>query len=404
MQKELGRPQLPIRPRNRRFLLQLLRMNGDLSRAELSELSGLSAPAVTNVTAELLTAGLVEELAPVRDLTAGRVGRPASRLVLASGGPVVLAVQIGAGLLQVGVCDLHGTVLAQSQTEFDLPDPEGRAVVRAIAMGRTLLRRKSLSRRVLLGVGIGAAGRIDESQSLVSRPGLEWSEMPVAAPFEAAFGVATVVDHNVRVMAMGESRYGDGRGLASLAFVYVRTGVGAGLILDGKAYRDRRNGAAEFGHTRAAPGGELCSCGAHGCLETVVSDSRLRQDMERLSLLPAAGASCAEALLQQVAAGDERALLVRDQLVEHLGTALVNLVNLLNPEVMVLGGLLHELGDILQEPLESMVAERAVPPSFGTRRIARSTFGRDAGVVGAATLALDHLVFGEVQLPVGHAS
>lgn len=404
MQKEVVSGGVRDRAHNRRLLLQLLRSGGHLSRGQLAEGASLSPAAVTNVAADLLDAGLVEEHAPVKSVEGGRLGRPATRLALAAAGPMVLSVQVGVGLLQVGLCDLRGTVLARQQAAFESPDLESRAVGKAIGMGRTLLRRRALQGRPLIGVGVGSAGSVDPGQRLVSQEVLGWDEVPVADAFEDAFGVDCVVDHNVRAMAIGESRYGVGRGLSSLGFIYIRRGVGAGLILDGKAYRDRHNHAAEFGHMRVTGSGPLCRCGGAGCLETVVSDAPVRRRLEAIGVVAPGSQDFVRPFLEAVRDGHDAAVRLRDDVVDHVGTALVNVVNLLNPEVVVLGGLLHDLSPVLSGALQDTVTSRVVPNLSAGVRVVTSAHGRDAGLVGAGTLALDRFVFGEVQLPATTAS
>ena len=405
MEKEVMRGGMQVRRHHRRLLLQILRFGGRLSRADLASASGLSGAAITNVVAELVGDGLVDEHSPVRNAAASRMGRPATRLTLAADGPVVLAVQLGAGLLQVGLCDLNGRVVASRQASFQVPEPPSTTVASAIQMCRTLLRRKATVGRTLIGVGIGAAGGIDVGQRKVTHhAGLGWDEVPIADLFEKAFDVEAVVDHNVRAMAIGESRYGVGRGLNSLAFVYVRTGVGAGLILDGKAYRDRTNGAAEFGHMRVSGVDKICDCGGRGCLETVVSDALVRERMTQLGLLPAGGRDFADVLVEGVRVGDLRAIELRDELVEHLGAALLNVVNLLNPEVVVLGGLMNELSPVLLDRLRESLAAKVLPALSESIRIVPTAHDRDAGLVGAATVALDRFVFGDTQLPMATVS
>lgn len=396
MQKEVGARGSQIRPHNRRLLLQLMR-SGERSRAELCQASGLSPAAVTNVAAELVADGLVEERAPLKSAGPRQLGRPSTRLALVAGGPVVLGVQIGAGLIQVGVVNLEGEVLARVQAPFALPAAEGVALTTAIALGRRVLKRTAFAGCTLIGIGVGTAGHVDTEQR-VTLPDLSWRETPVALAFEEAFGVDVAVDHNVRAMAIGESRSGVGRGLSSLGFFYVRRGAGAGLILDGSAYRSHGNGATEFGHVRVASSGPTCTCGGQGCLETFVSDSAVRRRMTSLGLLLTDDGTFADALVQGVAAGDAKAIAVRDEIVDHVGTALVTVVNLLGPEALVLGGLLHDLGPVVCDQLERVVSAKVLPHLADSVRVVRSAHAGDAGLVGAATLALDRFVFGEHQI------
>lgn len=411
MRKETaGMSSVAVRAHNRRLLLQLLRLRGEATRARLATDSGLSPAAVTNVVAELVQDGLVQEggAAPAAKGHA-RLGRPGALLSLARGRNAVLAVQIGAGVLQVGVCDLEARLLASQLDRFASTAPPFEVLERAVVMLQNAVAAAGLDLADVVGVGVGAAGLVDRGQRVnLSSPTLGWTNVAMADFFEDALGLPTVVDHNVRAMAMGEMSYGLGRGLESLAFVYVRTGVGAGLVLGGRDYRGGTHGAVEFGHIRVEPGGEPCTCGSRGCLETVASDGIIRTKVAAAGLLegipaPEDGlpAAWVSALMQAAQQGDPQAVAIKDELVEHLATALLAVINLLNPQLIVLGGLLEELGEVILSPLREVIPPQVLPIVRDGIRIERATFGAEAGLVGAATVALGRYVFGEpVQLPL----
>lgn len=390
------------------MLLQLLRSHGTPDRSALRFASGLSASAVTNVINELLSEGLVEDLG--RDLNVvSRTGRPSSLIGLASRSRGVLSVQIGFGSLQVAVCDLSAKVLASKSSQFAVPETSERVLDLAEQCLRGVLARSGLRPDSLLGLGVGVAGLVDSDQrvNLLSH-NLGWENVAIADHFESAFGVPTVVDHNVRAMAVGEFRYGLGRGLESLAFLYARSGVGAGLVLGGRAYRGGTHGATQIGHLQVVPDGLPCTCGARGCLETVVSDEVLSRQVTAAAVLDPAGAlrraldagsSPVDALVAGLRAGDAVAESIRDAIAEHVATVLVTLVNLLNPQLIVLGGLLAEIGEYLVRPCLAIVKERAFPLLRDSVHLEVTRLGAQAGVIGAASLALDAFLFGEPLTP-----
>lgn len=405
MQNKVEKPvgTVAVRPHNRRLLLQLLRLGGEMSRAELSKQSGLSPAAVTNVVADLLQSALVEERvadpAPHGQL---RLGRPGTLVSLSREKGAVLAVQIGAGVLQVGVCDLEANVLASELRRFPLAIRAEEVLETAVDMLRDAIASSDVAFDDVLGIGVGAAGLVDQTQRInLSSPNLGWANVAMADFFEGALGRPTVVDHNVRAMAMGETSYGLGRGLESLAFIYIRTGVGAGLVLGGNAYRGGTHGAVEFGHIRVVPGGRVCNCGGRGCLETVASDRIIRDRLRDAGFL--ADASVVESepsslwtdvFVHSVQGGDRRAIAIRDELVEHVANALLSVINLLNPQMIVLGGLLNDLSNIILDPLRQIIPPQVLPFVRDGIRIERATFGAEAGLIGAATVALGQFVFG----------
>ncbi|MGX1583859.1 ROK family transcriptional regulator [Microbacterium sp. PF5] len=404
MQKKLSEVRLDaaaIRAHHRRVLLQLLRSHGPLSRRDLSRASGLSAAAVMNVVVELVDAGLVaEEIPATRE---ARVGRPSTDVAL-TGTHHVLALQIGAGFLQAGVVELTSRVVASEQIRFPVPTAPEAVLDLADELLQRVMDTAGISLEQVLGLGVGVAGIVDASRRVnISAPTLGWTDVPIAEHFERTLGLDVVLDHNVRAMAAGESRYGTGQGLESLAFVYVRTGVGAGLILGGAEYRGGTHGAVEIGHLRVEQDGPTCTCGGRGCLETVVSDGVLRRRMIDAGLLDDDRApddrTWTEDFVAAVEAADPRALEVRDDLVRHLSTALLSMVNLLNPQQIVLGGLLFDLAPVVIEPVRAALAEQVMPVLRDGIRVEPPRFGADAGMIGAATIALDTFVFGPPLLP-----
>ncbi len=389
---------IDVRPHNRRLLLQILRMRGELSRAELAAQSGLSPAAVSNVIAELIESGLVQELAAAPQKK-GKLGRPGMLVSLAREKKAVLAVQIGAGVLQVGVCDLEANVLASESSRFALSSTGEQVLASAVGMLKRSIESSGMTMDDVLGIGVGAAGLVDHEQRVnLSSPNLGWTNVAMADYLEDAFDRPAVVDHNVRAMAMGETSYGLGRGLESLAFIYIRTGVGAGLVLGGSAYRGGTHGAVEFGHIRVVPGGKTCNCGGQGCLETVASDQIIKEKVLAAGLIPDSAAASSTAWIDEfigsVASGNPQAVAIRDELVEHLARALLAVINLLNPQMIVLGGLLADLGDVIVDPLRTVLPPQVLPIIRDGIRIERTSFGAHAGLIGAATVALGHFVFG----------
>lgn len=402
-----------MRPHNRRLLLQLLRSTGPMSRAQLASASGLSPAAVTNVVGDLFASGLVEETPsqPTLDEPT-KLGRPGMLVSLARSNQAVLSVQIGSGILQVGVCDLEANILAYESAKFELPTEPGPVLDNAVRMLRRVMKAAGVAENNILGLGVGAAGIVDRTQRInLSSNNLGWVDVEMADYFEKALGVDVVVDHNVRAMAMGEVRYGNGRDLESLAFIYLRSGVGAGLILGGTEYRGGTHGAVELGHVRVVPRGLACPCGGRGCLETVATDSVIRGQLlasvlgtEKASVDRLLGDDWASWFVEAVLAGNERAVRVRDELVTNLASALLNIINIINPQRIVLGGLLSDISDIVLDQLREVIPPQVMPLIRDSISIERATFGSDAGLIGAATVALDRYVFGAPLLDIGKAS
>ena len=388
-----------VRLHNRRVLLQLLR-HRPYSRAELAAGSGLSVAAIMNVLAELDADGLVQERAPEKhDDATPRIGRPGAIVSLESRRCAVLGLHIAAGSIQAGAASLDGRVRASRERAFRAPAPASEILGVALEMLREVIEAEKLDQARILGLGVAVPGLVDPLQRVtLNAPRLGWTDVDVAGYFEQHLDYPTLVDNNVRAMAVAESRYGSGVGLESLAFVHVRGGVGGGLILNGAPYRGGTHGAVEVGHLRVRPTGPACGCGGTGCLETLVTDqvvAGLMVESGLIERLPDGFDHGWTGILRgAVESGDERALAIRDQLCADISSALLALVNLLNPQMIVLGGLLNDLFPVLIEPLRDILARELMPVLSDPLLVRAASFGTGAGLAGAATVALDQYVFG----------
>lgn len=379
-----------VRRLHRALVLQTLRDEGPQPRADLARRLGLSATTMTKVVGQLLSEGVVAE--GDHEGPGLRVGRPSTHIRIAPLSRFVLGVQVGAGNVQLGLCDLLARVHHQSSFTFDLATTDPTEVVARIATAAsTLLASTGTSRTHLLGIGVAAPGPVDpDNRRNILSVNLGWQDVAFSDPLESAMGVPTIVDHNVRSMALAEARHGNTSGADPLLYVYVRTGVGAGIIIDGQPFRSGTHGVTELGHLQVVENGRRCACGATGCLETVVSEPYLA-DM----LTPILGRITTNPLPDLLAAArtDPRAVAILDNLINYLAIGLANAVNLLNPELILLGGMLDDAPEAILDRIRDALQVRAFPVLRDTIRIGRSTLGSNAGIVGGAAVALNHLFY-----------
>ncbi|GAA2851699.1 ROK family transcriptional regulator [Streptosporangium fragile] len=380
-----------VRRLHRRLVLQSLRDEGPQPRSDLARRLGLSATTMTKVVGQLLEEGVVVEEAAGGDGT--RVGRPPTRVRLRTGARFVVGVQVGAGTVQLGLCDLTARVRRAGSFSFDPAGTPPRQVVTRIAEAvAKLVNRAGLPRERLLGIGVAAPGPVDPGHRRnVLSVNLGWRDVAFSDPLESALGVPTVVDHNVRSMALAEARYGHTGDADPLLFVYVRTGVGAGVVIGGQPFRPGTYGVTELGHLRVVEKGRPCVCGATGCLETIVSEPYLTEQLSML--LGRASARPLADLAGLAGAGDARAVPILDDLVDHLATGLASAVNLLNPELILLGGIFDTAPEQIFDRIRAALRAKAFPILRDTVRVERSSLGADAGVVGSAAVALDRLFY-----------
>ena len=231
-------------------------------------------------------------------------------------------------------------------------------------------------------------------------PNLGWRDVPIRDLLVEQLALPVCVDNNARAMALGEALFGAGNGVHALAFVYARIGVGAGFVVGGRLYRGSAAGAGEIGHTTiVSEGGEPCRCGNCGCLETLVSEPIIVRLAEALAAqdpdgtlaayLGHEGGTAIERIFAAARAGDQATLAMLEERACYMGIALANLVNVLNPDLIVLGGIFAQGQDLLLPTTEKIMRQRAFA-NLGTQVQIRTTdFGPQAGTVGAAALALN---------------
>ena len=308
-----------------------------------------------------------------------------------------IGVDIGGTKIALGVVTEDGTVLARARRQTPATEPE--QIVQAVVDGTKELRRD----HDVEAVGVAAAGYIDAARSTVMfAPNLAWRDSPLRATVEAEVGVPVVIENDANAAAWGEYRFGAGRGHDDMLLLTVGTGLGGGLVVNRRLVRGAHGVAAEFGHARAVPNGIRCGCGNRGCWEQYVSGTALVREAREVA---ASGSPLAVGILeraggrakgitgplitQAAAEGDQLAVELLADLGTQLGIAVASFVALLDPGVVVVGGGVSAAGDLLLGPAkdsyEHELTGRGHRPAA---TIVLAGLGNDAGLVGAADLAL----------------
>jgi glucokinase-like ROK family protein len=390
-----------VKNHNLRAILLTFLHTGQVSRAHLAKSTALSSTTITNIVGELLDQGIVAEEGAESYKGRRSVGRPRTSLRLIPNARFAVGIHIGIGTLRAAVTNLNAEVIENAITAYDIQLPANGVLELIAGLVEDTVARSGVDRKRLIGLGVGASGLVNyQTGTNVLAPTLGWHNVPVRDWLEARLKMAVCVDNNVRAMALGEALFGAGRGVNSLAFVYGRVGVGAGFVVNGQLFRGSGAGAGEIGHTVMIPdGGELCHCGKHGCLETLVSEPVLVNEAERIarehpdSIIAAKLAQTGEAkpierVFDAARSGDTRTRTLIEERARYLGIALANLVNVLNPELILLGGMFAE-GQELFAPVTEATMRQTAFAGLGERvRLQTTNFGWRAGVIGAAALAL----------------
>jgi glucokinase len=309
----------------------------------------------------------------------------------------VLAVDIGGTKLAAGIVDGAGRVLARGEVATLAAEGPERVLDRIIRLAKTVLGESGVPADAIQRIGIGCAGPVDRQAGLIlNPPNLPgWVRIPLVARIERALHRPAVLENDANAAALGEFRYGAGRGAASLAYLTVSTGIGGGIILDGRIWHGLKDAAGEVGHMTLIPDGPVCGCGGRGCLEALASGPSIaRRAREALaagrpSRLSEAGDFTAADVVRLAREGDALAAEVWDATVGYLGLGVAALVTILAPERVVIGGGVTRAGDFLFEPLRREVRRRVKLVAVESVPILPAALGPDVGILGAAAVALD---------------
>jgi glucokinase len=313
--------------------------------------------------------------------------------------PPVLALDIGGTKLAAGVVDASGRVHSFLVAPTNPGQGPDQALERLFELGRQAVAGSGVAWSAIRAVGIGCGGPLDSTAGVLVAP-LHlpgWIDIPITALAERAYERPAILENDATAAAAGEHRYGAGRGTRNMVYLTVSTGVGGGVVVDGRLYRGAMGNGGELGHVTVDWRGRRCKgCGRRGCLEAYVSGTSIAE--RALEALAAAGGSSTLAALEAPSAadvasaaraGDALASSVWDETVAALACGLTSIVNLFEPELVVVGGGVSRTAEQLLGPVREIVRAEMVKPSGRAAEIVQSALGDRVGVVGAAAIAFD---------------
>lgn len=376
-------------------ILALVRGARARTRADLVRMTGLSRSTVAQRVDDLLAAGL---LVPGEE-AASTGGRPPGTLAFNAGAGIVLAADCGASHTHVAVADLAGELVARERADVDVTEGPRRLLAWLERAFARLLDGAGLDPRRVRGAGIGLPGPVEHRTGRPIAPPLMpgWDGFPVADRLAAALGTPVVVDNDVNMMALGEHRTAHAS-VDDLLFVKAGTGIGCGLVLGGRIHRGAHGAAGDVGHVHVPGHDDVhCACGNVGCLEAVAGGGALARRLSR----DGRALRCTGDVVEQVLAGEPEAVARVREAGRTLGGVLATLVNLYDPEAIVIGGRLADAERPLLAGAREVVYRRSLPLATHDLRIERSRLGERAGVVGAALAAIDRLLRGELARAAG---
>jgi predicted NBD/HSP70 family sugar kinase len=365
-------------------LLQLLRDQTPRTRAELAKLTGLARSTVGARVDALLASGL---LAPSGE-AASTGGRPPVRFAFNPEARVVVGADHGATHGRIALTDLAGRPLCELGEDVAITDGPGTVLDWVTSTTSRMLDMTGRTAHDLIGVGIGVPGPVEHSSGRPKRPPIMpgWDNYDVPAHVGRVFDVPVLVDNDVNIMALGEHAVAH-PDVEHLLFVKVATGIGAGIISGGRLHRGAVGAAGDLGHVAAPHAPEvLCSCGNLGCLEAVASGPAIMRALAEIGISASSNAD----IVDLVRGGNIPAAHAVRQAGRTIGEVLATCVSLLNPSVIVIGGSLAQAGESLIAGVREVVYGRSLPLATSDLQIVAATTGVQAGVIGAATMVIQH--------------
>lgn len=388
-----------VREHNTALILSTLRQHKTLSRASLAARTGLNRSTVSSIITELIEAHAVEETI----LQSEKIGRPGMLLRLNPRYGCAIGVDVNVDYINVVVLDYTYEIMWQKNIAIPSPTQQVNVLHQAIELTGEALRFGREHGMQPLGIGVAIPGLVDIHQgTLILGPNLGWKEVPIRTLWEEQFALPVFVENDANTAAMGEYYTGAAQGVPHFICINVGVGIGGGIMIDGTLLRGSRGFASEIGHMLIDPEGSPCACGSRGCLETVIGKTALIHSVqEALRAAPQVQPFITDAAIHNVtldqivqAAAEGHPVCIQQlQLAGHsLGLVVGDLVNIFNPEMVVIGGYSTEMVTALLPDIRTSTQERSMHLSREARvEIKPSRYGPFSSVIGAAALVYDHL-------------
>jgi glucokinase-like ROK family protein len=376
-----------LRESNREKVVKALQTLGVASRADIARWTGLSRSTVSSIVAELHDEGLVVDRRDSGREAAGS-GRPPALIALDPSAGFALGIDFGKRHLAVALADLSHELLDEQWVEMTDDYEAGEGMVRAAELVDRMLDDLDADRDRVIGVGMGIPGPVQTNGMVGSSailPG--WAGTSPQERMAELLDLPVRVGNDANLGALAESTWGAGRGSGSVVYLKLATGIGAGIVIGGRLFEGAGGTAGEIGHTTIDETGDICRCGNRGCLETYAGAAAIATLLSRSfgeELDP-------EAVLSRAAEGDPGCRRAIADAGRHIGVAVANLCNLVNPERIVVGGSMGQAGALLLDPLRESVSRRAIPSAGEDVRIVPGELGERAELLGAVALVLQEV-------------
>jgi len=391
-----------LRESNLSLVLQLIHDEAPVSRARLASETGLNKSTVSSLVEELLRLNLVHETG----INSTGAGRPATLLEINPEAGGIIGVELGVDFVSVVLTNFIGKVFWRERAEADPTASIEKTLDQALELIKKAVAVSRTARFLIMGLSFSIPGTVDIEEGLVIfAPNLNWHNVALCDIFSAATGLKVFIENDANAAALAEHLFGAAQKLKDFIFVFAGVGLGGGLFLNGELYRGKGGYAGEIGHTpiMAEPFQNPCHCGNLGCWETYANQDSIvsrvqsrinaKQDEKILSLMNQEGKPLSISIIKQAAdMGDEAVI---DSLTEAgtaMGNGLAGLVNIFNPEKIIIGGPVSVVGDYLLPFIRKSVDKHSMPEIAVQTEVGLSAFGPDASLIGAVAVVVNDIL------------
>jgi predicted NBD/HSP70 family sugar kinase len=375
-----------LRRLNRLRVINALRDQGRVSRADIARSTGLSRSTVSSLVSELQADGLVVERPESATAFGEHGGRPPTLLSFDASAGLALGIDFDHHHVRVALSDLSSTILAEREQALDTDHLAHEGMDAAAELVAQVIAEAGVERRRIVGAGMCLPGPIQRPGGVVGSTAIlpGWVGVAAADEMRRRLQLPIVVDNDANLAALAEAAFGAGRDAKDLVYLMISSGIGAGLVLNGRLYRGVAGLAGELGHVLVDPEGPVCRCGNRGCLETVAGTDALAELLRRSHGEGLNG----HQIVELARAGDLGCRRVIADAGRAIGKVAATLVNMLNPELLIVGGDLAEAGELLLDGVRESLALSALPTAAEAATVVAGSLGDRAEVLGANALVL----------------
>ena len=389
---------------NKHALVDLIRFAGrGVARTDIAQELGLTRASVTIIINDLIENGIIHET----ESRSTRSGRPPVVLDINPKSGLAAAIDMGATHLRVAVGDFSAHILEEVEQPFRIAHGPDQCLEEGDRALRFVLDKRGLQIGDLSAIGLSVPGPVIQDTGMVMAPPIMpgWDRFPIRATVESLWKVPVALDNDANFGAVGEWVYGAGRGERNLAFIKVGSGIGAGLIINRQIFGGTTGAAGEIGHLTIDENGPLCTCGNRGCLEAFAGghaiELQARQLVESGKRTLLSDSNVKSITVRDVAEAARRGDLAAQEILHRSGTfigiAVAGLINLVNPSVVIIGGGVAEVGDLLTAPIRKVVRERSLRAAEHAVKITTAMLGRRSTLIGAMVRATNMAIHNTIE-------